>query len=344
MRFDLVDLQLFIHVAETASITRGAGLTNLAPGSASERIRKMEELAGVELLERRQRGVALTAAGRAFGHHASLMLQQMDLLKGELSEYAGRPKGRVRLQANASALSEFLPGALKSFVADHPGIDLDLEEKSSYEIVRSVAGGFIEIGVVADITDFGQLEAYPFATDQLVLIIPRGHNRPTARRPAFQSVLDQDFVGLVATNALQQHLSQRARQAGRPLKLRIRLGSFDAVCRMVAAGIGVAIVPETAARRCCKTTPFRIAELADSWALRKLHVCVRSSSELALPARTLFEHLRGSAKGFIKSDRTRESARGQVPGSKERSRFSAVDPCSAGSLSTESAQEAGLSG
>lgn len=293
MRFDLVDLQLFLYVAEAQSMTRGAEASNIALASASERIHKMEGLVGVRLLERGRRGVNLTAAGRSFLHHACLVLQQIEHMKGELSEYAGGTKGRVRLQANASALSEFLPGALKAFLADHPGIDIDVEESSSHEIVRSVAAGFVEIGIVADIVDFGDLEAHPFASDQLVLVTPRDHPLSRVRRPSFRSLLDQEFIGLAATNALQQHLGQKAVQAGKPLKLRVRLGSFDAACRMVGAGIGVAMIPETAARRCRRTASISMTRLADPWALRELHVCVRRSSELAPPARLLLEHLRG---------------------------------------------------
>jgi DNA-binding transcriptional LysR family regulator len=293
MRFDLVDLQLFLHVAEASSITHGAEMSNMALASASERIRKMEELAGVALLERGRRGVLLTAAGRAFAHHARLVLLQIAQMKGELSEYADGTKGRVRMQANASALSEFLPEALKAFLADHPGIDVDVEENSSYDIVRSVTEGFVEIGIVADIVEFGDLEAYPFAKDRLVVVMSRDHPLAGQRCLSFRSLLDREFVGLAATNALQQHLGQRAVQAGKLLKLRARLGSFDAACRMVGNGIGLAIIPETAARRCRRTAAIRISRLTDPWALRQLHVCVRRSSELPPPARILLERLRG---------------------------------------------------
>jgi DNA-binding transcriptional LysR family regulator len=292
MRFELVDLQLFLHVAEGASITRGAGMSNMALTSASERIRKMEKLAGVLLLERGPRGVSLTPAGRALVHHARLALQQVEHMKGELSEYAGGLKGRVRMQANASALSEFVPEALNEFLVGHPGINIDLEEKSSYEIVRSIAEGFADVGIAADMVDFGDLEAYPFTTDRLVLVAPRGHPFASRRGVFFRTLLDQQFVGLAATNALQRHLTQHAIQAGKPLKLRVRLSSFDAVCRMVGNGIGLAIIPETAARRCNKTTAIRISRLADPWAVRQLHVCVRRSDEPAAPTRLLLEHLR----------------------------------------------------
>jgi DNA-binding transcriptional LysR family regulator len=295
MRFDLVDLQLFLHVAEAASITHGAERSNLALASASGRIRKMEELAGTPLIERGRRGVMLTLAGRALAHHARLVIHQIGHMKGELSEYAGGIKGRVRVQANASALSEFLPKALSEFLTDNPGIDVDLEESSSYRIVRAVADGFVEIGIVADIVDFGDLEFYPFAIDRLVLITPRDHPLARQRQQPFRSLLDYDFVGLAETNALQQHIGQHAIQAGKPLKLRIRLGSFDAVCRMVGSGIGIGIVPKTAARRCQRIAAIRSFRLTNAWALRRLHICFRGSAELSSPARLLLEYLRKHA-------------------------------------------------
>jgi DNA-binding transcriptional LysR family regulator len=297
MRFDLVDLQLFLHVAEAASITHGAQRSNMALASASERIRKMEGLAGTTLLERGRRGVILTPAGRALAYHAGVVLHQIEHMKAELSEYAGGIKGRVRMQANASALSEFLPEALNQFLASHPGIDIDLEESSSYAIVRSLAEGFAEIGIVADIVDFGDLEAYPFATDRLVLVSPRDHPVADQRRLSFRSLLDYEFVGLTATNALQQHLGQHALQAGKALKLRVRLSSLEAACRMVGKGVGLAIIPEMAARRCRRSTAIQISRLADPWASRGLHVCVRRSDKLPPPAHLLFDHLRSHGQG-----------------------------------------------
>lgn len=298
MRFDLVDLQLFVNTAQVGSLTRGAARSNLSLAAASERVRKMEELAGVALLERRRRGINLTAAGRAFVHHARLALQQIDCLKSELSEHAGGLKGRVRMLANAAAVSEFLPGSFKGFLRAHPGIDVDVEEKSSDEIVRAVAAGYAELGVAADIVDFRGLHTHPFATDRLVLVTPLQHRLARARRSlTFSALLNEDFVGLAATNALQQHLGWQALRAGRTLKLRVRLASFDAVCRMVGSGIGVGIVPESAARRCRRTAAVRICRLEDPWAVRRLYLCTRDVRQLATPARYLWEHLRSSSPG-----------------------------------------------
>jgi DNA-binding transcriptional LysR family regulator len=291
MRFEFVDLQLFLRIAETASITRGAAKANMSLASASARVGKMEELAGIGLLERGRRGVTLTPAGRALAHHARLVLGQMEHMKGELSEFAGGLKGQVRLQANTAALSEYLPDILGEFLLGNPRVDIDVEERSSHAIVRSVAEGFVEIGIAADIVDFGDLEVFPFAVDRLVVVLPRSHSLAARRSLPFRDLLEHEFVGLSPTNALQQHLGQHALQAGKALALRVRLSSFDAVCAMVGSGIGVAVVPESAGRRCGRATAIRLARLTDAWSLRRLHVCVRRTSELRAPARQLVEHL-----------------------------------------------------
>jgi molybdate transport repressor ModE-like protein len=291
MRFDLTDLRLFLHVAECGSITRGAERANLALASASARIRQMEEELGVPLLARARRGVALTPAGHALLHHARLVHQQLERMRGELGSYARGLKGHVRLLSNTAALSEFLPGPLASFLAEHPNVDVDLEERLSYEIVEAVAQGRADAGIVADAVDLADLETFPFRTDQLVAVLPAKHR--LARRQAldFRALLDEEFVGLSESSALQEYLAQHAARAGRPLKFRVRLGSFDAICRMIAEGVGVGIVPEAAAKRWRRSLAMRAIRLSDPWALRQLTICVRRLEELPPHARRLVAHL-----------------------------------------------------
>jgi DNA-binding transcriptional LysR family regulator len=297
MRFDLTDLRLFLHVADAGSITAGAEQAALALASASARIRGMEEAAGTALLQRGRRGVVPTPAGQAVLHHARLVLQQMERMRGELGDYARGLKGHVRILANTAAASEFLPEPLAAWLAAHPRIDIDLEERPSHAIVEAVAAGLADLGIVADVADGGGaegLEYIPFRIDRLVLAVPRGHPLASRRHVAFAEALGEDFVGLGPGSALQDHLSRHAARAGRPLMLRIRLGGFDAACRMVEQGVGLAVVPETAARRCRRSMAIRAVPLSDPWALRRLSICVRSLDALAVHARRLVEHLAGS--------------------------------------------------
>ena len=292
MRFDLTDLRLFLHVAEAGSITHGADRAHMALASASARIRGMEEALGVPLLERGRRGVRPTPAGRALIHHARVVLQQIEHMRGELGEYAHGLKGHVRLLSNTAALSEFLPEALGAFLAAHPNIDIDLEERLSYEIVPAVAEGLADAGIVAEAIEPADLETFPFRADRLVLVVPRDHPLAGRRRIALRDVLDHPFVGLSRDSALQGYLDRHAARSGRPFKLRVRLRGFDGVCRMVEHGVGLGVVPETAARRCGQSMAIRTVRLADPWALRELTICVRRFDELPAHARRLIEHLR----------------------------------------------------
>lgn len=294
MRFDVTDLKLFVAIAEAGSITRGAVLANMALGAASARVRGMEEQAAVALLKRERLGVTLTPAGRALLQHGRIVLQQLGRMHGELDEFAQGLKGHVRLFSNTNALAEFLPTALSAFLMDNPGVNVDLQEHLSDEIVRSVAEGIADIGIVAPSVDFASLETFPFREDHLVVVVPRDHALAGRRRVSFAETLDNDFIGLSEGAALQDFLRSQASRMGRRLRLRVQLRGFDGICRMVESGVGIGIVPNSSARRLCRVMAIRIVPLNDTWALRRLAICVRSHAELPGHARRLVEHLRRS--------------------------------------------------
>lgn len=295
MRFDLTDLRLFRHVVETESITRGAERTHLALASASARIRGMEEVLGVPLLKRGRRGVQPTDAGRALLDHARIVLQQIETMRGELGAYSRGLKGHVRLLANTAAMSEHLPVLLADFLAANPTIDLDLEDRESPAIAAAIAAGDADIGIATEASLVPGLESHPFRPDRLVLAMASGHPLAGRRQVGFAELLDLDFVGLTRGTALDEHVARHAARLGRAMRLRVRANSLDAVCAMVAAGVGVGIVPEATARRQRRALPLAIVRIAEPWAARQLTLCVRNSRSLSRPARQLFDALKKSA-------------------------------------------------
>src|ERR1700732_979844 len=292
MRFDLSDLRLFRHVVEAGSITGGADRAHLALAAASTRIRNMEEALGAALLVRGRQGVTPTQAGRTLLQHARLILQHAERLREDLSAYAGGLAGQIRMLSNTNALTEFLPEALSSFLAAHRNVSVDLEERLSDEIVGMVAEGVADLGIVAGTVDASALETYPFRKDRFVLVVARDHRLAGRSQVAFAEVLDHDFVGLDRASALQRFLAAKTAPTGRPLRLRVQLRSFDAVCRLVECGVGIGIVPETTARRGARTMAIGMGPLAGSCARRALTICIRSFAELPPYARQLVEHLR----------------------------------------------------
>jgi DNA-binding transcriptional LysR family regulator len=291
MRFDLTDLRLFLQIVEAGSITQGAERAHLALAAASTRIRNMETSLGTPLLHRGRLGVEPTPAGHTLIQHARLLLQQAERMNGDLAEYADGLKGQVRLLSNTNALTEFLPESLSDFLASHPQVSIDLEERLSDEIVAAVADGAADIGIVAGTVAVVGLEVLPFRSDRFVLIVAPGHPLAKLRRIAFTEALDYDFVGLDRTSALQRFLAEKAERGGRRLRLRVQLRSFDPVCRLVECNVGVVVVPATTTERQRRTMAIHRIELADDWALRELKICVRREAELPGYARDLIRHL-----------------------------------------------------
>jgi DNA-binding transcriptional LysR family regulator len=292
VRFDLADLSLFRHVVEAGSITHGAERAHLALAAASTRIRNMEDALGVSLLTRGRAGVTPTQAGRTLLQHARSILRQAERLHEDLGAYGGGLAGQIRVLSNTNALTEFLPEALSSFLSAHPNVSVDLEERLSDEIVGQIAEGVADLGIVAGTVDVGGLETYPFRRDRFVLVVARDHALAKRAKTLFEDVLDHDFVGLDRASALQRFLSSKAVRIGRPLRLRVQLRSFDAVCRLVECNVGIGIVPETTAQRVQRTMAIAVVPLTDPWAVRELTICVRNMKELPLFARQLVEHLR----------------------------------------------------
>jgi DNA-binding transcriptional LysR family regulator len=292
MRFDLVDLKLFCEVVDAGSITGGAERSALALAAASTRIRGMEEVLGAPLLTRSRQGVTPTEAGRTLVKHARTILAQSARLREDLGAYAGGLSGEVRLLANTNALTEFLPEALSSFLAAHPHVSVDLEERLSDEIVGLIAEGVGDVGIVAGTVDVGALQTFAFRSDRFVVVTSADHVLAARSSVAFSEVLAYDFVGLERSSSLQRFLAAKAAREGRPLRLRVQLRSFDAVCRLVECGVGVGVVPQTTAGRAAKTMKLGLVELTDEWALRDLKIVVRALDELRPYARELVESLR----------------------------------------------------
>lgn len=296
MRFDLTDLSLFRHVAEAGSITAGAERANLALAAASARIRNMEQALGAALLTRTRQGVALTQAGRTLLQHARVILEQSERLREDLGAYAGGLAGHVRVLSNTNALTQFLPEALSEFLADHPNVSVDIEERLSDEIVGLIAEGVGDLGIVAGTVNSGDLTTYPFRTDRFVAVVARNHPLAGRESISFAEVLDYDIVGLDRSSAISRFLASKASGLGRPLRLRVQLRSFDAVCRLVEKNVAVGIVPHTTARAALKSMAIEVIELSDPWAVRDLTICVRDVEALPPFARQLVEHMRAGPR------------------------------------------------
>jgi DNA-binding transcriptional LysR family regulator len=303
VEFDLIDVRLFVDVADLNSITRGAERSNMTPPSASLRIKNIEDRMHTKLLTRSNRGVTLTPAGKAFLHHGRLMLLHAQQLQDDLREYAKGIRGHVRLRANTSAVSEFLPTVLGAFLAAHPDVSVDLVEQHSPAIVRAVTEGTAEIGIVAGSIGTDELVTFPYREDRLVLMTPRGHVLGKKKEVAFGDTLSFSHVGLSEGSALFHFLTQKAQALNGTMSTRIRVGNFESLCRMIEANVGVGVIPAYVARRYSKHMDIRVVPLCDEWAKRDLHICIRTREALPLFAKWLVDALLADAKNAADAPR-----------------------------------------
>lgn len=292
-RFDLATLALFVAVARHGSISAGARQLHLAPGAASRRIADLEAAVQAPLLYRHAAGIELTEPGKACLTHALRILKDVEQMAGEMSDYSAGMRGTVRIWANTSAITQYLPDELAAFMVKHPGIRVELEEQNSDVIAAALRENRSDIGIFDDRTHAGGLKTFDYRLDDLVLITPEGHPFASRTSMRFAQALDCDFVCLPEATSLASRLLEESSRLEKPLKLRIQVRSFDAVCRMVRAGMGVGVLPRIAVEPHVQSMQLAWIRLDDAWARRHLRLGVRDLDSLPLAARLLACHLLG---------------------------------------------------
>ena len=290
-RFDFLTLKLFVTVADEGRLTAAAEREHLALAAVSKRISDLEALVGTPLLYRRSRGVQLTPAGQAFLHHARRILENIERLNAELSEYGEGIRGHVRVHSNTSAIIAFLPQDLSDFSRAYPQIKLDLQERVSSEVISAVRDGLADLGIFAGHVPVQDLQIMPYRSDRLVLVTPRDHPLAGRESLCLHEATEYDFVGLQQDASLQSLLHEQASRAGRALRMRIQVRSFDAICRMIHHGMGVGVLPQRTIYRDLRDLARHSIPLADDWAQRELVVGMRRYETLPVTARHLVDHL-----------------------------------------------------
>ena len=285
-----MSLALFVRVAEMRSLTKAAEASHIALAAASRRIQQLEDQYGVQLLYRTTRGVELTPAGATLLQHARGLMSAVDQMGADISDYSRGMKGMVRVQANASALAQYLPDDLAWFAAKHAAIKMSLSEERSTAIVEAVQSGAADVGIVMEGADADGLELREYKADTLCAVVPKKHP-VRAKRLAFDELLDEDFVGLESNTVISQLMLAQAQRSEKALRLRVQVKSFDVVAKMIQAGLGIGVLPEAAAAAFAPSMGLRLIGLTDAWATRKMYVCIRQYASLPAPARQLVDHL-----------------------------------------------------
>ncbi|MFG6449251.1 LysR family transcriptional regulator [Roseateles sp. BYS180W] len=282
MRLDLTTLNLVLAIEQTRSITRGAEREHLALAAASKRLSDLESRLGVQLFERRARGVEPTEACRALVRHIRSLNASLHALESEVVEFARGIKGHLRLVANASAISECLPPDLVAFSQAHPQIRISLEDLTSAEVQTAVAEGRADVGVFTPPLLDSRLQTWPYRSGRLAVLVPQGHALGEREALPFVDLLDYDLIGLHAGASVQELMREQALTHGRTLKARLQVRGFDAIAQLVEAGLGVAVLPEGPARRLAQVFRVQVLRLDEPWAQRQYLLGVAAQERLPL--------------------------------------------------------------
>lgn len=291
MRLDLTTLKLFLAAVEERSMARAAAREHITAPAISKRIAELEATLGVRLLERYSTGIRATAAGETLAAEVRSMIALLERTQVRMSEYARGIRGRVRLCSNPSGLTGSLTRDLRRYLNAYPEVDIDLHERRSVDVVRAVAEGEADIGIMAPQVPSEGLTVQPYHAVRLVVIAPQGHPLAVRKRISLSDAAGYDFVSLSEQSSIGALVNRFAGADGIALRHRLRVSTFDALRGMVQAGLGLGVLPEHCARPYAAAMGFACIALADRWAHYRLGICTRQEDTLSPSARLLVEQL-----------------------------------------------------
>jgi DNA-binding transcriptional LysR family regulator len=294
---DLKSLRLLVAVCDHQNIKQAAAQEHIEPSAISKRITQLEESLGTPLLVRGRRGVQPTPAGLALLEHARTLLFTMERIEADVAAYSGGLRDHVRLVASASAVAESLLDDVAGFMREpaHQGIKVDIEERLSTDVVRMVRDGSASIGVCWDSVDLGGLQHRAYRDDQLALAVHADHPLASRRSVRFEQTLDFEHVGLPPATAVYTMLHRAAAKSGRTLSYRVIVSNFDAALRVVAANLGISVIPFQVSLMHVPRGEIKVIPLTDAWAKRRFAVCFREQTSLAPAAARMVEFLAAKA-------------------------------------------------
>lgn len=295
-RLDPTSLKVFISVVEAGTIAAAAAREHLVPAAVSKRISEIEATLDTQLLVRTNKGVEPTPAGVALTTLARKALQELDQIPLQLRGYAHGICGLVRVFASISAMAQFLPGDMKSFLERYPGIQIQVEECSSTAATRAIADNAADVGIYTGAPPNAELDTLPYDEDRLVLCVPEGHELASRDGVTLDDILDEDFVGMSSHTAIGLTLQRSAGLRERSLRLRMQAGSFEALCVMIGCGLGVGVMPQAIARRNAGELRLRLVDLQEPWARREFWICTRREPAGPPAAMLLARHLQACAR------------------------------------------------
>lgn len=280
-------LTYFLAVAEHLNFSRAAEELHVAQPAISQQIRALEKELGVQLFDRAGRRVALTEAGRALLPHARQVLAAVEAAQNEVRERSSLARGTASLGAPPTVSTHLLPAQLTRFKQRYPGLEVTLREAGTETLLRLVEDSKLDLAIVADVLP-PVVESAPFLEEAYMLAVSAQHPLSRRKTVALAELASEAFILFPEGYKLREVTLTACRRAGFEPKVALDGGAMQSTLEFVAAGLGVALVPELALGGVKNIHALRIA---DQDLRRALRLVWRKGHYLSPAARALREFL-----------------------------------------------------
>jgi LysR family transcriptional regulator, hydrogen peroxide-inducible genes activator len=264
-------LRYVCAVAETGSFSRAAERCKIAQPSLSQQILKLEEDLGVKLFDRLGRSIRVTEAGRAFLPHARSILEQMEAARSSVADTNGDVRGSVAVGAIPTIAPYLLPRYTAAFAKKYPDAKLRIVEDTTPVLVEGLRDLSIDLAILALPLRHKDLEFFPIRIEPIFVALPKDHPRAATEPLALKSLRGEPFVMLRDGHCFRDLSIATCTHARITPHIAFETDQFSSVLGMVAAGVGISLVPEMAIDR---NAGCRYVGLSDSRATRTVVAAV----------------------------------------------------------------------
>lgn len=294
-------LKVLREVLAQGSFSEAASALNYTQSAVSQAIARLEAEAGVPLIERDRRGLRPTSAGDRLNEHAGRILTQLEAAEAELGAIAGIGGGELRMASFPTAGATLMPLAIAAFRSGYPGVTLSLVEGEPEELMPRLRGGEFDLGLIFEFEGTGELgpglRATPLFEDPMKLALPKGHRLARAKQIRLEDLAEEAWVQTSEASACARHVVRICRASGFEPRVSFESDDYLTVQGLVAAGVGVALIPQLALSQ---TVSYDIAvrELHPDAPIRHV-VAATPGSGVSLPAAAaMLEILRDTAARY----------------------------------------------
>ncbi len=293
-------LNVLREVVERGSFSGAADALSYSQSAVSQAIATLEGELGAPLIERDRRGVRPTAAGAALVGHAEGILARMDDAEAEVAAIAGGRGGRLRIASFPTAGATLVPQAVTRFRASHPGVEVSLAEGESEEIAPRLRAGDFDIVLLFEFPGVGErlgagMRRFELLDDPLHLALPQEHRLAGRKQLRLEDLSEESWVQTSAASPCARHVVRSCHAAGFEPRVSFESDDYQTVQGLVAAGVGVALIPQLALSTV--RADIAIRALHPQSPVRKVFAATPRAAAVTPAVATMLDVLREIARG-----------------------------------------------